>query len=86
MGGEQAASVLATIRSRGQELSPEERAEAEREIRERYERETEPYFGTARLWDDGVIDPRDSRVVLGLALETTLNAPIEETRLGVLRV
>ena len=86
MGGEQAASVLATIRSRGQELSPEERAEAEREIRERYERETEPYFGSARLWDDGVIDPRDSRVVLGLALETTLNAPIEETRIGVLRV
>ncbi|MEZ4521448.1 MAG: carboxyl transferase domain-containing protein [Thermomicrobiales bacterium] len=86
MGGEQAAGVLTTIRSRGQELSAEEEAEMKQEILSRYERETEPYFSTARLWDDGVIDPRDTRTVLGLALETCLNAQIEETKLGVLRV
>jgi acetyl-CoA carboxylase carboxyltransferase component len=86
MGGEQAARVLATIRNRGQELPTEEQEVAEQELRERYERETEPYFGTARLWDDGVIDPRDSRAVLGLALETALNAPIGESRVGVLRI
>ncbi|CAN5740223.1 carboxyl transferase domain-containing protein [soil metagenome] len=86
MGGEQAAQVLATIRSRGQELSDDEYAAMEQETRDLYERETTPYFSTARLWDDGVIDPRHTRSVLGLALETTLNAPIGETRLGVLRV
>jgi acetyl-CoA carboxylase carboxyltransferase component len=86
MGGEQAAGVLITIRSRGEQLSPEEQAALEQEIRARYERETTPWFSTARLWDDGVIDPRDTRTVLGLALETCLNAPIEETRVGVLRV
>jgi acetyl-CoA carboxylase carboxyltransferase component len=86
MGGEQAAGVLTSIRSRGEQLSLEEQAVLEQEIRARYERETTPYFSTARLWDDGVIDPRDTRTILGLALETTLNAPIEVTRVGVLRV
>ena len=58
----------------------------EQETRDHFERETEPYFGTARLWDDGVIDPRDTRTVLGLALETCLNVEIGETKMGVLRV
>lgn len=86
MGGEQAARVLTTIRSRGQVLAAAEQAAMEQETRDRYERETEPYFGTARLWDDGVIDPRDTRTVLGLALETSLNVEIEESKVGVLRV
>ena len=86
MGGEQAARVLTTIRSRGQNLTSDELERMEQETRDRYERETEPYFGTARLWDDGVIDPRDTRTVLGLALETCLNAEIEDTKLGVLRI
>ncbi len=86
MGGEQAARVLTTIRSRGQDLTPDEVAAMEQETRDHFERETEPYFGTARLWDDGVIDPRDTRMVLGLALETCLNVEIEETKIGVLRV
>ena len=55
-------------------------------IQARYEAEITPWFATARLWDDGVIDPRDTRTVLGLALETTLNAPIEESNFGVLRM
>ncbi|MFW6075469.1 MAG: carboxyl transferase domain-containing protein, partial [Chloroflexota bacterium] len=84
MGGEQAARVLATIRGRGK--SEDELARLEREVRDRYEQETTPYFSTARLWDDGVIDPRDSRTVLGLALETALNAPIPESPVGVLRI
>ena len=86
MGGEQAARVLTTIRSRGQDLTIDELTAMEQETLNRYERETAPYFGTARLWDDGVIDPRDTRTVLGLALETCLNTEIEETKVGVLRV
>jgi acetyl-CoA carboxylase carboxyltransferase component len=87
MGGEQAAGVLATVgRGRGAGRSPEEEAQLRAETLASYEQETTPWFGTARLWDDGVIDPRDTRTVLGLALETTLNAPIEETTLGVLRI
>ncbi len=91
MGGEQAAGVLATIRqrgmtSRGETLDPETEAALFEEVRARYEDETSPYFSTARLWDDGVIDPRDTRTVLGLALETTLNAPIAESQFGVLRI
>jgi 3-methylcrotonyl-CoA carboxylase beta subunit len=91
MGGEQAAGVLATIRqrallSRGEELDAETEARLFEEVRARYEDETSPYFSTARLWDDGVIDPRDTRTVLGLALEATLNAPIPESQFGVLRI
>lgn len=91
MGGEQAAGVLAMIRqralvARGEELDPETEAALFEEVRSRYEDETSPYFSTARLWDDGVIDPRDTRTVLGLALETTLNAPIVDSPLGVLRI
>jgi acetyl-CoA carboxylase carboxyltransferase component len=86
MGGEQAAGVLASIRRRGQELDHAEEARLVAEIRARYEEETSPYFSTAHLWDDGVLDPRDTRTVLGLALETTLNAPVPASPLGVLRV
>jgi acetyl-CoA carboxylase carboxyltransferase component len=86
MGGEQAAGVLASIRRRGQELNSAEEAALIAEIRALYEEETSPYFSTAHLWDDGVLDPRDTRTVLGLALETTVNAPIPASPIGVLRV
>ena len=91
MGGEQAAGVLATIRqrtmvARGEELDPETEAALFEEVRVLYENETSPYFSTARLWDDGVIDPRNTRTVLGLALESTLNAPIPESQFGVFRI
>ncbi len=91
MGGEQAASVLATIKrdgmeARGQDWPVEEEANFKVPIRERYEDEGNPYFATARLWDDGVIDPAQTRDVLGLAISASLNAPIEETRFGVFRM
>ncbi len=75
MGGEQAASVLSTV---GNE-DPDE-------IRSKYERESSPYYSTGRLWDDGVIDPRDTRDVLGLSISASLNAPMPETRYGVFRM
>ncbi len=80
MGGEQAASVLATVRrdameARGEIWSPEEEEAFRAPVRELYEREGSPYFSTARLWDDGIIAPADTRRVLGLALSASLNAP-----------
>jgi acetyl-CoA carboxylase carboxyltransferase component len=80
MGGEQAASVLATVRreameAKGQKWSADEEAKFKAPIRDLYEREGSPYFSTARLWDDGVIAPADTRRVLGLALSASLNAP-----------
>ena len=91
MGGEQAASVLATIRRDGLEAKgetwPAEDEEAfKAPIRARYETEGDPYHATARLWDDGIIDPAQTRDVLGLALSAALNAPIPETRFGVFRM
>ena len=91
MGGEQAASVLATVRrdgmeARGETWAPEDEAAFKAPIRERYEIEGDPYFATARLWDDGVIDPAQTRDVLGLAISASLNAPIPETRFGVFRM
>jgi len=91
MGGEQAASVLATIRrdameARGEAWSPADEAAFKAPIRERYETEGSPYYATARLWDDGIIDPVQTRDVLGLALSAALNAPIPETRFGVFRM
>jgi acetyl-CoA carboxylase carboxyltransferase component len=83
MGGPQAASVLSTVKG---EMSPEETAAFEAPILEKYEREGSPYYSTARLWDDGVIDPAETRMVLGLALSASLNAPIEKTRFGVFRM
>ena len=84
MGGEQAASVLATVR--GNFATPEEEEAFKNPIREQYERQGHPYYASARLWDDGVIDPADTRRLLGLALSASLNAPIEDTRFGVFRM
>lgn len=91
MGGEQAASVLATIRrdqaeATGAEWSAEEEAAFTAPIREQYETQGSPYYSTARLWDDGVIDPRETRRVLGLALEAAAQAPLEPVRYGVFRM
>jgi len=91
MGGEQAASVLATVRrdgieARGGHWSAEEEAAFRAPIRAQYEAEGHPYYATARLWDDGVIDPIDTRRVLALGLAAALHAPIPETRFGVFRM
>jgi 3-methylcrotonyl-CoA carboxylase beta subunit len=88
MGGEQAASVLAQIRrdARGDKWSEEEEEAFKEPIRAQYEKEGHPYYASARLWDDGVIDPADTRLVLALGISAALNAPIEETRFGVFRM
>jgi acetyl-CoA carboxylase carboxyltransferase component len=92
MGGEQAANVLLTVqqdqRARHKEapLAPEEAEAFKRPILETYDREGSPYYSTARLWDDGVLDPPETRRALGLALSACLNAPVEETRFGVFRM
>ena len=91
MGGEQAANVLLTVRldqlrQRGATLAEEEQAAFKAPILERYEHEGSPYFSTARLWDDGVIDPLDTRRVLALGISAALNAPIPETTFGVFRM
>jgi 3-methylcrotonyl-CoA carboxylase beta subunit len=91
MGGEQAASVLATIRrdnleAEGKSWSHEDEEAFKAPIRAKYESEGSPYFATARLWDDGIIAPAQTRRVLALAFSATLNAPIEPTRFGVFRM
>ncbi len=91
MGGDQAASVLATVKRDGIEAkggvwSAEEEAEFKQPIKDQYEHQGHPYFASARLWDDGVIDPADTRMVLGLGLSAALNAPIPETKFGVFRM
>jgi 3-methylcrotonyl-CoA carboxylase beta subunit len=91
MGGEQAASVLATLRRDGLEAggrgwSREEEESFKVPIRARYEAEGSPYFATARLWDDGVIDPAQTRETLALGLAAALNAPVEPPRFGVFRM
>ena len=91
MGGEQAANVLLTVREEsmereGEEMTDEEREEFKEPILEKYEEEGNPYHSTARLWDDGVIDPVDTRMVLGLGLSLAANVPSEVTRYGVFRM
>ena len=86
MGGEQAASVLATVHRDAAKWTPEEAEAFKAPIRQRYEDEGNPYHATARLWDDGVIDPAQTRDVLGLAISASLNAPIPETTFGVFRM
>ena len=87
MGGEQAASVLLQVRlDRGETLSPEEQERFKAPTIDRYEAEGSPYFSTARLWDDGVIDPLDTRRVLGLGIAAALNAPFGETDWGIFRM
>jgi 3-methylcrotonyl-CoA carboxylase beta subunit len=86
MGGEQAASVLATVHRDAASWSPEQAEAFKTPIRQKYEDEGNPYYATARLWDDGIIDPAQSRDVLGLALAATLNAPVEDRGFGVFRM
>jgi 3-methylcrotonyl-CoA carboxylase beta subunit len=87
MGGEQAASVLATVHRDAETWTKEEEEAFKAPIRQRYEDEGNPYHATARLWDDGVIDPAQTRDVLGLAISASLNAPIpQEPRFGVFRM
>jgi 3-methylcrotonyl-CoA carboxylase beta subunit len=87
MGGEQAASVLATVHRDAATWTPEEAEAFKAPVRQKYEDEGNPYYATARLWDDGIIDPAQTRDVLGLALGAALNAPVEEApRFGVFRM
>ncbi len=91
MGGEQAANVLATIRrdaaeARGETWSTEQAEAFMAPIREQYESQGHPYYATARLWDDGIIDPVDTRMSLGLGISAALNAPVERTNFGVFRM
>lgn len=91
MGGEQAASVLATVKrdnieADGGTLSADDEEAMKQPIRDQFEREGHPYYATARLWDDGIIAPAETRRVLGLAFSAALNAPVPETRFGVFRM
>jgi 3-methylcrotonyl-CoA carboxylase beta subunit len=91
MGGEQAASVLATVKRDGIEAkggawAADEEDAFKAPIRDQFERQGHPYYASARLWDDGIIDPADTRRVLALALSASLNAPARETRFGVFRM
>lgn len=91
MGGEQAASVMSTIRrdaieAKGDNWSTEAEEEFKKPIRDMYEHQGHPYYASARLWDDGVIDPADTRMVLGLGLASAMNAPIEKTNFGIFRM
>ena len=91
MGGAQASSVLATVKrdqleARGEDWSPDAEEAFKAPIRETYETQGSPYYSTARLWDDGVIDPADTRTVLGLALDVCANAPLPETSFGLFRM
>ena len=92
MGGEQAASVLSTVkqdqiqRAGKPAMTPEEVAEFERPTREKYEVEGSPYYSTARLWDDGILDPAETRTALALGISAAYNAPVAETRFGVFRM
>ena len=91
MGGEQAASVLAQVRRDGLERSGREWPAEEEEafkapIRAQYETQGHPYYASARLWDDGVIDPAQTRRVLGLSISASMNAPVEPTRFGLFRM
>jgi 3-methylcrotonyl-CoA carboxylase beta subunit len=91
MGGEQAASVLAQVKRDGMEAqgkswAPEEEEAFKNPIRAQYETQGHPYYASARLWDDGVIDPADTRMVLGLGLSAAFNAPIEPTKFGLFRM
>jgi 3-methylcrotonyl-CoA carboxylase beta subunit len=91
MGGEQAAGVLTTVKRdqlarEGKEFTPAEEDSIRAPIIEKYEREGSPYYSTARLWDDGILDPADTRDVLALGFSAAFNAPIGPTRFGVFRM
>jgi len=91
MGGEQAASVLARVRrdafeAKGGEWSETEEEKFKAPLRKQYESQGQPYYASARLWDDGIIDPLDTRRVLGLGISAALNAPIPDTKFGLFRM
>jgi 3-methylcrotonyl-CoA carboxylase beta subunit len=91
MGGEQAAQVMSQIRgdtlqARGESWSEQDEQAFRQPLREQFERQGQPFYASARLWDDGIIDPADSRRVLGLAISASINAPIEPTRFGIFRM
>ncbi|MGH6851412.1 MAG: carboxyl transferase domain-containing protein, partial [Methylocella sp.] len=91
MGGEQAANVLAQVRrdnfeAAGRAWTAREEEAYKAPVRERFERQAHPYYASARLWDDGIIDPAETRMVLGLSISAALNAPIEATHFGVFRM
>ena len=91
MGGEQAATVLATVRrdgieAKGKKWSQKDEAAFKAPILEQYEHQGHPYYASARLWDDGIIDPAETRTVLGLGLSAALNAPIQDTTFGIFRM
>ncbi|MCP5367326.1 MAG: methylcrotonoyl-CoA carboxylase [Hyphomicrobiales bacterium] len=91
MGGEQAAGVLSTVKrdameARGETWPAEEEAAFKKPILDQYEHQGHPYYASARLWDDGIIDPADTRMVLGLGISAALNAPVEKTTFGVFRM
>ncbi|MEO9170806.1 MAG: carboxyl transferase domain-containing protein [Candidatus Baltobacteraceae bacterium] len=83
MGGPQAASVLSTVKGA---MTPEAKAKFEAPILEKYEREGNPYYSTARLWDDGIIDPVDTRRIIAMGLDAAANAPLPQTRFGIFRM
>jgi len=91
MGGEQAANVLITVKedqlkAKGEQLSPEEREKMLQTILQKYEVEGSAYYSTARLWDDGIIDPADTRRIIGLAIAVSQNKEYRETKYGVFRM
>ena len=91
MGGEQAASVLATVKrsqdhAKGEHWSSEDEEAFKAPVRQQFDEQGHPYYASARLWDDGVIDPADTRQVLALGLSAAYNAPIEDTTFGVFRM
>jgi len=91
MGGEQAAGVLAQVKrdqkeKAGEKWSAEEEASFKQPIIESYEKQGHPYYASARIWDDGIIDPADTRMVLGLSISASLNKKIEDTRFGLFRM
>ncbi|MEQ8763607.1 MAG: carboxyl transferase domain-containing protein, partial [Planctomycetota bacterium] len=91
MGGEQVANVLLTVKidqlaRHGESMSPEEQAKFKQPILDKYEAEGNPYYSTARLWDDGILDPAETRKALALGISASLNAPIPEPKYGVFRM
>ena len=91
MGGEQAADVLSTVKQeqflkKGKKMKKSEIDNLRKPILEKYEAEGAPYYSTARLWDDGIIDPLDTRMILALGISTSLNAPLDKSRFGVFRM
>lgn len=91
MGGEQAANVLVTVKvkrlkTQGQKLTKTQIEEMKKPILEKYEHEASPYFSTSRLWDDGIIDPVETREALALGISMSLNAPIPDYKVGIFRM